>query len=71
MLRFLGLVLAAILLLPFPCVFRRSRPGIPSEVGHPFQLKPARDSDDPGHLLGLLSMAFLCRSVNQSQSRPE
>jgi hypothetical protein len=35
------------------CAFRRSRPGIPSEVGHPFQLKPARDSDDPGHLLGL------------------
>ena len=37
----------------FMCAFRRSGPGIPSEVGHPFQLKPARDSDDPGHLLGL------------------
>jgi hypothetical protein len=35
------------------CVFRRSRPWIPSEGGHPFQSKPARDSDDPGHLLGL------------------
>jgi hypothetical protein len=35
------------------CVFRRSRPWIPSEGGHPFQSKPARDSDDPGHQLGL------------------
>jgi hypothetical protein len=35
------------------CAFRRSRPGIPSEGGHPFQLKPAGDSDDPGHLSGL------------------
>jgi hypothetical protein len=35
------------------CAFRRSRPGIPSEGGHPFQLKPAGDSDDPGHLLGI------------------
>jgi len=34
----------------FNCAFRRSRPGIPSEGGRPFQLKPARDSDDPGHL---------------------
>src|SRR4051812_29428988 len=29
------------------CVFRRIRPGIPSEVGHRFRLKPAGDSDDP------------------------
>ena len=40
------------LLRPLPvCAFRRSRPGIPSEGGRPYRLKPAGDSDDPGHLL--------------------
>ena len=34
------------------CAFRRSRPGIPREGGRLFRLKPARDSDDPGHLAG-------------------
>src|SRR6266545_3207234 len=34
------------------CGFRRIRPGIPSEGGHRFRLKPAGDSDDPGHLGG-------------------
>ena len=33
------------------CAFRRSRPGIPSEGGRLYRLKPAGDSDDPGHLL--------------------
>jgi len=32
------------------CVFRRSRPPIPSEVGRLYRLKPAGDSDDPCHL---------------------
>jgi hypothetical protein len=32
------------------CVFRRSRPGIPSEGGRPFPIKPAGDSNDPSHL---------------------
>ena len=32
------------------CAFRRSRPAIPSEAGRLYRLKPARDSDDPGHL---------------------
>jgi len=32
------------------CAFRRSRPGIPSEGGRLYRLKPAGDSDDPGHL---------------------
>jgi hypothetical protein len=32
------------------CVFRRSRPVIPSEGGHLYRLKPAGDSDDPCHL---------------------
>ena len=35
----------------FTCAFRRSRPGIPSEGGRLYRLKPAGDSDDPGHLL--------------------
>ena len=32
------------------CVFRRSRPVIPSEGGRLYRLKPAGDSDDPCHL---------------------
>jgi putative tryptophan/tyrosine transport system substrate-binding protein len=44
------------------CAFRRSRPGIPSEGGRLYRLKPAGDSDDPGHLLrGVLS----CRCCHQ------
>jgi hypothetical protein len=35
------------------CVFRRSRPWIPSEGGRPFRSKPAGDSDDPGHFGGV------------------
>jgi hypothetical protein len=37
----------------FKCVFRRSRPWIPSEGGRPFRSKPAGDSDDPGHFGGV------------------
>jgi len=44
---------------PASCVFRRSRPSIPSEGGHPFQSKPARDSDDPGHLRALALVSAL------------
>jgi hypothetical protein len=32
------------------CAFRRSRPAIPGEAGRLYRLKPARDSEDPGHL---------------------
>ena len=32
------------------CAFRRSRPAIPSEAGRLYRLKPAGDSEDPGHL---------------------
>ena len=41
------------------CAFRRSRPAIPSEAGRLYRLKPARDSDDPGHLLGLALVSAL------------
>lgn len=34
------------------CAFRRSRPGIPSEGGRLYRLKPAGHSDDAGHLVG-------------------
>jgi hypothetical protein len=49
------------------CAFRRSRPGIPIEVGHPFQLKPARDSDDPGHLW-TVALVSACSSVHSTGS---
>ena len=37
---------------PGGCAFRRSRPGIPSEGGRLYRLKPAWHSDDAGHLVG-------------------
>ena len=46
-------------LLSAACAFRPSRPGIPSEGGHPFQLKPARDSDDLGHVWALALVSAL------------
>ena len=42
--------LAPIVGVEIACAFRRSRPGIPSEGGRLYRLKPAGDSDDPGHL---------------------
>lgn len=51
------------------CVFRRSRPGIPSEGSRPFRLKPAGDSDDSGHLLvGVLVSASLSVQLAGSAS---
>ena len=45
-----GIPLASSALSRRGCAFRRSRPGIPSEGGRLYRLKPAGDSDDPGHL---------------------
>ena len=46
------------------CAYRRIRPGILSEAGRLYRLKPAGHSDDAGHLIGRGPRVGVCiRSV--------